>query len=228
MRVAFFDIAGTITRREPWSHMVRHAHIDRGQVRGVYPRIFPYWAGKRLRLLDDVTFRDRWVREMARFLVGWSRAEVDALNAWTVRQMLDGGEFHAAVVLRVRQHLADAERVVLVSGIFDLMAETFAAEVGAHAAIGSRLDFKDRQCTGKIAGETCAGERKLAMLRAYLRHNGLDEDLSQHYAYADSMSDLPMLAAVGTPTAVYPSAALRAEASRRGWAILGDLPAGDP
>ena len=45
-------------------------------------------------------------------------------------------------------------------------------------------------------------------------------DLSSSYAYSDSVTDLPMLEAVGHPTAVNPDRALRKAAAGNGWPIL--------
>jgi hypothetical protein len=44
-------------------------------------------------------------------------------------------------------------------------------------------------------------------------------DLSGSYAYSDSMTDVPMLEAVGHPVAVNPDKELRHEAEERGWEI---------
>jgi alcohol-forming fatty acyl-CoA reductase len=44
-------------------------------------------------------------------------------------------------------------------------------------------------------------------------------DLRASYAYADSHSDLPLLAAVGNPAAVNPDVALYRVARRRGWPV---------
>jgi hypothetical protein len=51
-------------------------------------------------------------------------------------------------------------------------------------------------------------------------------DLQRSYAYSDSVSDLPMLAAVGVPVAVNPDPELRQVAADRGWTVLetGALP----
>src|SRR5690606_18815378 len=54
--------------------------------------------------------------------------------------------------------------------------------------------------------------RELAERRGY--------DLSRCYAYSDSVSDVPMLEAVGNPAVVNPDRALRAIAVERGWPIL--------
>ena len=45
-------------------------------------------------------------------------------------------------------------------------------------------------------------------------------NLAESYAYSDSITDLPMLEAVGHPVVVNPDRALRKEAIARGWPIL--------
>jgi hypothetical protein len=45
-------------------------------------------------------------------------------------------------------------------------------------------------------------------------------DLADCYAYSDSITDLPMLEAVGHPTAVNPDRALRKAATEHGWPVL--------
>ncbi|HWJ11176.1 MAG TPA: HAD hydrolase family protein, partial [Nocardioides sp.] len=45
-------------------------------------------------------------------------------------------------------------------------------------------------------------------------------DLDHCYAYSDSVTDVPMLAAVGYPHAVNPDKELRKVAAARGWPVL--------
>jgi hypothetical protein len=45
-------------------------------------------------------------------------------------------------------------------------------------------------------------------------------DLAASHAYSDSITDLPMLEAVGHPTVVNPDRGLRALALERGWPVL--------
>ena len=45
-------------------------------------------------------------------------------------------------------------------------------------------------------------------------------DLSTSWAYSDSISDLPMLEAVGHPVVVNPDSALAKLASDRGWQVM--------
>ena len=59
------------------------------------------------------------------------------------------------------------------------------------------------------AGNKATAIRQVAEARGY--------DLSDSYAYSDSITDLPMLSAVGHPMAVNPDRELRAAAQAMGW-----------
>src|SRR5918997_277575 len=83
------------------------------------------------------------------------------------------------------------------------------ATLRAHKAQGHRVVL--------LSGALVAGEARARMLASFARRRGVD--LSRSYAYADSISDLPMLEAVGNPVAVNPDARLRAAAKGRGWRI---------
>jgi phosphoserine phosphatase len=61
------------------------------------------------------------------------------------------------------------------------------------------------------------GEGKAEAMRELAAEHGYD--LATSYAYSDSMTDLPMLEAVGHPTAVNPDKALRKAAVERDWPI---------
>ncbi|MEO1336693.1 MAG: haloacid dehalogenase-like hydrolase, partial [Myxococcota bacterium] len=64
----------------------------------------------------------------------------------------------------------------------------------------------------------CFGRGKLELGRAYLESH--DERLNDATFYTDSMSDLPMMEAVGHPVAVNPDPRLRRTAKDRGWPIV--------
>jgi phosphoserine phosphatase len=71
--------------------------------------------------------------------------------------------------------------------------------------------------TGELSGAPVAGEARARMLASFARRRKLD--LSRSYAYADSISDLPMLEAVGNPVVVNPDGRLQKAAKERGWQI---------
>ncbi len=84
----------------------------------------------------------------------------------------------------------------------DVLCATLAEENGAY--------------TGELSGAPVAGEARARMLASFASRRNLD--LSRSYAYADSISDLPMLEAVGNPVAVNPDGRLGAAARGQGMA----------
>jgi phosphoserine phosphatase len=104
---------------------------------------------------------------------------------------------------------------VLLSGALDFILEPF--EDMADDVLTARLEEENGVYTGELSGAPVAGDARARMLASFARRRGVD--LSRSYAYADSISDLPMLEAVGNPVAVNPDSRLRAAAKERGWQI---------
>jgi HAD superfamily hydrolase (TIGR01490 family) len=113
---------------------------------------------------------------------------------------------------------AGRDRVVLSASPTEIVSR-FAEAAGLELGVGttSQVDA-DGRYTGRLAGPFCYREGKAEVLRALAREHGYD--LAASYAYSDSLSDLPMLEAVGHPVAVNPEPELRALAEERGWPIV--------
>ena len=97
---------------------------------------------------------------------------------------------------------AGRDRVVLSASpteIVSRLADAAGLERGAGTT--SEIDA-DGRYTGRLDGPFCYTEGKAEILRAVAREHGYD--LAASYAYSDSLSDLPMLEAVGHPVAVNP------------------------
>jgi phosphoserine phosphatase len=74
---------------------------------------------------------------------------------------------------------------------------------------------------GRYTGELefyAYGAAKADAIRQLAESEGYD--LRRSYAYTDSVTDLPMLEAVGHPYAVNPDRALRRECANRSWPVL--------
>jgi putative phosphoserine phosphatase / 1-acylglycerol-3-phosphate O-acyltransferase len=81
--------------------------------------------------------------------------------------------------------------------------------------------------TGGLDGEFVWSTGKLRAVRRWSADH--DVELSESWAYSDSVYDLPLLSAVRHPTAVNPDARLLVVASARRWPVLHlDAPAGVP
>ncbi len=100
----------------------------------------------------------------------------------------------------------------------DDRGEGVIAEVlGASHTAATRMVVENGKYTGEVEFY-CYAEGKVAAIEKLAASEGYD--LARCYAYSDSVTDLPMLSAVGHPTAVNPDRNLRREAVAKGWPIL--------
>jgi HAD superfamily hydrolase (TIGR01490 family) len=138
----------------------------------------------------------------------------------------------------IAAHGSAGQDVVIVSTSGIEMVGPIGDMLGASEVIASRMEVADGCYTGQMEfwayGEAKARQvRELAAKRGYR--------LQDCYAYSDSVTDLPMLEAVGHPRAVNPDRALRKIARQRRWPVLAfdarsagrpeleqNLPAGAP
>jgi phosphoserine phosphatase len=82
--------------------------------------------------------------------------------------------------------------------------------------IGTRYEVDaDGAFTGRFDGPFVYGAGKVEAMEAFAAEHGID--LAESYAYSDSLSDLPMLRAVGNPVVVNPDPDLAAIAREEGW-----------
>jgi HAD superfamily hydrolase (TIGR01490 family) len=117
---------------------------------------------------------------------------------------------------RIEAHLAAGDFVVLLSAAPQPLVDALAGHLGVHRAVGTRAASSNGIYTGELSGDFCYGIGKLSRLFEVIG----PADLSNAIAYADSCSDLPVLAAVGEPVAVQPDRRLRSIARQRGWSVL--------
>ena len=88
-----------------------------------------------------------------------------------------------------------------------------------EGGIGTRYEVdRDGNFTGRFEGPFVYGPGKVEAMEAFAARHEIDLDAS--YAYSDSLSDLPMLRAVGNPVAVNPDPPLAAIAKEEGWQTL--------
>jgi hypothetical protein len=88
--------------------------------------------------------------------------------------------------------------------------------LGADRVVATRMVTEEGRYTGGIEFYAY-GENKAEAIHELAAEGGYE--LADCYAYSDSITDLPMLSAVGHPTAVNPDRALRRAAGERGWPV---------
>lgn len=109
-------------------------------------------------------------------------------------------------------------RQVVVTGALDISVERLMGHLGVDDFVANRLEFVNGVATGRLLPPVLASATKASWIRTYAEREGLN--LSESFAYSDSMSDLPMLSVVGHPAAVNPDMRLRQTALHHDWPIL--------
>ncbi|HEX8422317.1 MAG TPA: HAD family phosphatase [Pyrinomonadaceae bacterium] len=109
-------------------------------------------------------------------------------------------------------------RQVVVTGALDFSVEPLMKYLGIETYVSNRLEFVNGIATGRLLPPVLAAATKASWIRNYAEQENIN--LSESYAYTDSMSDLPMLSIVGHPAAVNPDMRLKQTALHHDWPIL--------
>ncbi len=147
---------------------------------------------------------------------GWDVQTVRDIVAETLHTIVDPLVYDEAVGL-IEQHRAAGRDVIIVSTSGSEVVEPIGEMLGVDHVVATQMTVEDGRYTGEI-GFYAFGPHKADAMRELAERHGYD--LAASYAYSDSETDLPMLAAVGHPHAVNPDKALRRIAAERGWPVL--------
>lgn len=155
------------------------------------------------------------------WLAGLCCREVAARAESFVRDVLPG-QLDPQACACLSAHLRERDRVWLLTGTPDFIARPLARSLGAHGYRAAVCDRSgERFAAGLPLEHPYAGE-KLRIAREISTQEGIS--LSCTVAYADSVTDIALLSAVGHPVAVNARRRVRLHARRNGWDILGSPP----
>ncbi len=115
-------------------------------------------------------------------------------------------------------HRDDGERLVLLTTSSNYLSEPVGEALGLDDLLCNRSEVLDGLFTGAPREPLCYGSGKVELAGDYAAARGVE--LADCAFYTDSISDLPMLEAVGRPVVVHPDPKLRRCASARGWPIV--------
>lgn len=211
--IAFFDVDRTLLgvnsaslwlRRE-----LRKGNITRAQAlrAGVWVGLY----GLGLMRADDI------VRVAIKSLKGKREREVidRTMVFWAdeVRATVRPGAAAA-----IKAHKDRGELCFLLTSSSNYLSAPIADELGFDGFLANRFEVKDGLFTGEPIEPICYGAGKVAHAQGCARK--LNVQLAECAFYTDSMSDLPMLEAVGQPMIVSPDLRLGRVARKRGWPVL--------
>ncbi|MGY1744169.1 HAD family hydrolase [Blastococcus sp. SYSU D00695] len=211
---AFFDLDKTIIAKSSALAFGRPFFegglINRRTVlKGAYAQFVFSLAGA------DAAQMERMRAQITRMCTGWDVATVHDIVRETLHEIVDPLVYAEAADL-VEEHRAAGREVVIVSSSGAEMVEPIGEMLGADRVVATRMVVEDGRYTGEI-DFYAYGENKAAAMRALAAEGGYD--LADCFAYSDSVTDLPMLSAVGHPTAVNPDRGLRRAAAEHSWPV---------
>lgn len=128
-------------------------------------------------------------------------------------------QIYPAMLDEVYAHQDAGRKTFIVSAAGNDMVASLAEVLGMDGGIGTAYEVgPDGGYTGELDGPFVYGPGKVTAIERYATEH--DIDLAESYAYSDSVSDLPMLQAVGNAVVVNPDADLAAIARQEGWRIM--------
>jgi putative phosphoserine phosphatase/1-acylglycerol-3-phosphate O-acyltransferase len=126
---------------------------------------------------------------------------------------------HPFALSLIEQHHAAGRPVVLATTTPRHLIKPLADRLGFDHVIATQYTIgDDGRFDGSITGNFVWSRGKLAAVREWAERE--DVDLAESFAYSDSIYDLPLLSAVGSPAAVNPDPRLTVYAVARGWPIV--------
>jgi len=140
-------------------------------------------------------------------------------------RMVTGAPFFPEAIECIARHAANGERIVLVTGALEFLAQEVARALQRELAkrhceseifvCATRLEEKNGRWTGRVLCQPMFGEAKAIAVWWFAERWKLN--LAECFAYGDSAADQWMLASVGNPVAVNPDSELRVAAQRQHW-----------
>jgi HAD superfamily hydrolase (TIGR01490 family) len=212
---AFFDLDKTIIAKSSTLAFGRPFFegglINRRTVlKGAYAQFVFSLAGA------DAGQMERMRSQITRMCTDWDVATVHEIVRETLHEIVDPLVYAEAADL-IEAHRAAGREIVIVSSSGAEMVEPIGEMLGADRVVATRMVTVDGRYTGEI-DFYAYGENKAAAMAEVAAESGYD--LTDCYAYSDSITDLPMLSVVGHPTAVNPDRGLRKAAVERSWPVL--------
>ena len=211
---AFFDLDKTILARSSAlafaGPLYRARLITRRDVtRSAYAQ-FSLATGR-----VDHAAMERMRARLSVLVAGWDTSVLRQLIDEQLGQIVPPLVFAEATAM-IRHHHEAGDAVVIVTSTGTEMAEPIGALLGVEDVLATRMTERDGRYTGDI-DDYMYGPRKAEAMAAWADAAGYA--LIDCSAYSDSVTDVPMLSAVGHPHAVNPDRALRQLAIERGWPI---------
>ncbi len=211
-RIAFFDMDKTLLRAHS-ARLFTQYRRRRGELSRLAELRVGYWLLQySLGILD--------AEKVARLaLEEYAGTEEEALRSlcekWIEEEVLSLVAPQAKA--RVEEHRKAGDWVAVATSSTPYGTDPVARSLQIEHVLCTELEVEAGRFTGRVVEPLCFGDGKRRRAQEFAERHGLSLDACTFYT--DSITDLPLLCAVGSPVVVNPDARLRREAKRRGWTM---------
>ncbi len=213
---AFYDLDATLVSTNLVHVFAFYARNDQGILKSL-ARTASTVLGLPLFLAADAYSRKVFNDIFFKWYKGQSEDRLRYLSEDLFEEVIRPAVYPGALQLLEKSRSMGLRQVV-VTGALDITIQPLMRYLGITDYAANRLEFVDGRATGRLKPPVMASATKASWIRTYSEKEGLP--LNDCYAYADSMSDLPMLSVVGHPTATNPDLRLKSTALRHDWPIV--------
>ena len=209
MRLAVFDLDGTITRHDTLvPYALGFVRRKRPARLAALVRVLPAVLGHAIGRVDRGALKAAFIRAT---LGGCSREELGRWTATFVARLVAGGIFPQALAA-IAAHACAGDHLVLLSASTDLYVPAIAQALGFQEVICTGVRWDGERLDGSLATPNRRGEEKARCITALrARFPGVSS-----VAYGNAASDIAHLRLVDRGVLVNGSAAARREAARAG------------
>ena len=157
-----------------------------------------------------------WTIDMMSQFSGQSEKQLaEEAIAWVEESVVE--TIYPEVEEIVKELLAEAHVVAIVSGATAFVVRPIADRLGIEHILYTRLEVENGLFTGRVIEPICFEEGKIYWLQQFIDEQEID--LAKSYFYTDSITDLPLLDLVGHPVATNPDPLLYRTAVKRRWPV---------
>jgi len=119
----------------------------------------------------------------------------------------------------IHDHHDKGHTILLASATNELIVKPIAQRLNIDHVIGTKVEFKNNQCSGEFIPPSALGAGKLKLVETWMQAHQY-HNFSGVTFYSDSINDLPLMEAVEFPKAVNPDKKLESISNERGWEVI--------
>ena len=210
--IAFFDLDKTLLSVNSGSLLVRQAYKNKimgtGDILNAIIQGYLY----RFKLRETNLI----ISKMGTWLKGIRQESIDELCRDVVNRYLIKN-IRPEIKDEIAFHRENNAGIIILSSAITSICEPFGKFLGVDDIICTTMENEQGTLTGKPVGNYCFDNEKRIRLLSWCEKNNYDP--GEAWYYADSISDLPALEAVGQPVCVCPDKKLAGVARRKNWRI---------